>query len=178
MSTIQIALSIGAFILFTALSLTMNRVLSDRGSDIIMSDVSISALSIAQSIVAEIDCKAFDQANIDADGARIRIEDVNELTPFTHFGPDPGENTRIDFNDVDDYYGYEETIHTTYHTDFELSVDVTYADNLGDPTTAQTYYKLVEVRVTHPNIVNSTGSESMEGVVVRKLISNNAIRNQ
>ncbi len=178
MSTFQIALSICALILLTALMLTVNRTSVDRGSDMIMSEVSISALSIAQATLAEIDTKAFDQANIESDGSRIQVEDVNELTQFTHFGPDTGENTRHDFNDVDDYYGYTETIHTNYHTGFELSVDVTYADNLGNPTTARTHYKLVEVRVWHPNMENNIGPQSMEGVLLRKLISNNAIRNQ
>lgn len=63
----------------------------------------IKAAELAQSMLNEIQNKAFDQHS-DMAGGRVRCGDDNGVTCSTVMGPETGE-VRATFNDVDDYNG-------------------------------------------------------------------------
>ncbi|WDD98181.1 type IV pilus modification PilV family protein [Thalassomonas actiniarum] len=95
----------------------------------------VKAAELAQSLLAEITGRAFDQ-NSDMVGGVIRCDDASATvitcTDEANFGAEVGENERSLFNDVDDYHGYSarvnasgDNLDASYNT-FTLAVAVSY----------------------------------------------------
>ena len=66
----------------------------------------VKAAELAQSVLNEIQNKAFDQ-NSDMAGGRLRCGETAALPCSTLMGPETTEDTRDLFNDVDDYNGLD-----------------------------------------------------------------------
>jgi len=97
----------------------------------------------------------------------------------TTFGPDSGETTRLDFDDVDDYHGYgtsgeecpplnmqghslDGTGNLPNYADFCREVSVEYVNETMISSGTPTDYKKVTVTATHPSIPDVV----LEGVKV------------
>ncbi len=109
----------------------------------------IKAAELGQSLLNDISSRAFDH-NSDLSGGRVRCDEPDDggtVKPCSIiFGPEDGlggrtnagENSREDYNDVDDFHGYavhenalEGSLGQSY-SNFTIDVDVHYAgDELG-----------------------------------------------
>jgi len=95
----------------------------------------VKAAELAQSLLNDINARAYDQ-NSDMAGGRIRCgepdDGSNDCTPAADLGPESGENSRGSYNDVDDFHGYEAKLTANEqnlaqgYSNFTISVDVSY----------------------------------------------------
>jgi len=115
----------------------------------------IKAAELGQSLLNDISSRAFAD-NSDMTGGRIRCgEPVGALNSCTEpLGRDGLEgNNRANYNDVDDFHGYEiandlvDPLDGTYHN-FTVEIDVRYAG--ADLGLANTQAKRITVAVTTP----------------------------
>jgi MSHA pilin protein MshD len=116
----------------------------------------IKAAELGQSLLNDISSRAFDH-NSDMSGGRLRCGEPDEATnPCTSsLGPEIGENSRDNYNDVDDFHEYasnddalDNSLGESY-SNFEIYVDVQYAGlelGLADNKLA----KRITVTVTTP----------------------------
>lgn len=115
----------------------------------------IKAAELAQSLLNEIQGKAFDE-NSDRTGGLIRCgENGTTCTSEENFGPEEGANNRRLFDDVDDYHEYTEILnssegafHSGYNS-FSLSISVTY-DGLTLGLSENGLAKKVTITATTP----------------------------
>ncbi len=153
MNTGQSILTIMAMLLLSILVLRVNNTFLSTGSVISRSKVGMIATSIAESRLAEIKSKAFDEYT-----AQGNIPDnhyVNELTAPGNLGPD-GSETYPNFDDVDDYNGFaiNDTVQvqsTMKPEIFRDSCKVEYvdSDNPNDiSNSSPTFNKKITVFVT------------------------------
>ena len=100
----------------------------------------IKASELAQALMNDIMSRAFDE-NSDMAGGFLRcdedqdnngsVDSDEECTDEANFGPETGENTRSDYDDVDDFNGFNERITATDgnldagYNSFDINVVVT-----------------------------------------------------
>jgi type II secretory pathway pseudopilin PulG len=101
MSNIQTFLVIGGMALIGMLSLTFFKSDTTQTASIINNEAIMAATGIAQSMLDKIQTKAFDENTLG-----VLVNDVNNLTLQTSFGPDGGETNELLYDDVDDYNNY------------------------------------------------------------------------
>lgn len=111
-----------------------------------------------------------EQENAAVDYATLRIENIlnsltydeamtdgsepelGTLTLYGSFGPDAGENQESDYDDLDDYHGFSESISHALSADtfrFQVDYSVRYVDpsNPSQPTSASSMAKELTVSV-------------------------------
>lgn len=118
----------------------------------------VKAAELAQSLMNEIMGKAFDN-NSDMAGGRDRCDETGYVNCTTSLGSE-GTETRITFNDVDDYDEYNEKVSSTGdnlhsgYTTFSILVDVSYDSTdllgLGLSPQGNALAKLIQITVTTP----------------------------
>jgi hypothetical protein len=177
MNSGQSVLTIGAFVVLSTMTLNVNTQLTDTGTTGLEMEATLDGISIAQSMLDEVLTKEFDQHT--TGGAR--AYSPNDLTGTSAFGPDgttqiisglDSSSTSVfqsqtKFDDVDDYNGYARKVWNPRFGWFDVSVSVSYA-NEDNPNTTQTdksFYKLVTVRVSHPNLVKDNNNHVIPLVV-------------
>ena len=82
------------------------------------------------------------------------------MTPSSNFGPDAGEATMADFDDVDDFHGFTElnVLHAIGQDTFRFNIDyfVSYIDPIsGDTTSASTYAKQLTASVVSADSIGA-----------------------
>lgn len=91
---------------------------------------------------------AFDESRIGATDIEV---DKALLAAAANFGPESGENTVADYDDLDDYHGFtEDVIHVLSADTFRFSVDYTvrYVDPANPTSTAGTPTLVKELSMT------------------------------
>jgi hypothetical protein len=127
-------------------------------------EASLNAISLAQSLLDEIEVKAYDANSF---GKRCYVN--TDFTPSDQLGPSNVEANTVHlpdnsyphtslagYNDVDDYNKYVRVDTTTRLNNFRDSVSVFYVTE-ADPnkkTTTRTFFKKIVVTVTHPSMKN------------------------
>lgn len=117
----------------------------------------VKAAELGQGFLNDISARAFDEKS-DRSGGRVRCgepnDGSNDCTAEVDFGPELGENSREDYNDVDDFNGYNETkdalglgLDSSY-SNFTVDVVVQYAG--GDLGLADNLAKRITVTITTP----------------------------
>ena len=116
----------------------------------------VKAAELAQSLLNDISSRAFDHKS-DMTGGRNRCDEPDDVTKpcTTSLGPETGETSREDYNDVDDFHEYasnddalDNSLGESYSS-FKIYVDVQYAGlelRLADNKLA----KRITVTVTTP----------------------------
>lgn len=177
MNSGQSVLTIGAFVVLSSMTLNVNTQLTDTGKTGLEMEAALDAISIGQSMLDEVLTKEFDKNT----STGVRAYSPNDLTKTDTFGPDGATQiiTGLDsssasvfqsqtkFDDVDDYSGYARKVWNPRFGWFDVSVNVNYA-NEDTPNTTQSdrsFYKLVTVRVTHPNLVKDNNNQVIPLVV-------------
>jgi hypothetical protein len=107
----------------------------------------IAANGLAQSIIEEIETKAFDEHTITAPAWM-----AASLSPV--LGPDGGESINTQFDDIDDYNGYTKTFDINKVGSFNIKVNVSYVQEMKPdvPSATPTYSKLIRVNISNESL--------------------------
>lgn len=148
-----IELIVGIVVLTISLSIvsTLIAPAEEKSADNILQ---IKASELGQSLMNDIMSRAFDD-NSDMSGGRIRCDETGALACTTVLASELGETKRSQYNDVDDFNGYDELLNSTNevidsgYDQFIIKVTVSYAGTelgLADNSLA----KRITVSVTTP----------------------------
>lgn len=153
----------GAMIIFSMILLNANSLILRNTLIQVEGELEQEVIALGQEIIEEALSKSFDEVTYNAAAPPTLIP--GGFTQPDQLGPDAGENNRSDFNDFDDYNGYESTF-VTEHGEFEISVEVFYVEEEEDlsegeitfvESNSQTTYKKIEVTVTNEYLTRSDG---------------------
>ena len=146
MNTGHSFLSIGALLLFSLVSLNFNSSVLSNTTVEVENKVYLTAFSLADDLIEEIKQKAFDASTID-----FPTTDPSTLTSAYSLGHG-GWETYPDYNDIDDYNGFVQSVSAPHAEGYEITCVVQYVDG-DDPdqiVSTQTFYKKVTVNVDSP----------------------------
>ena len=146
-------LSIGAMALLALISLRFNATLLENRTTEIENKVYLTAFSLADDQIEEIKQKAFDEKTVEW-----KAIPADQLSPAESFGVfDPGESTVNDFDDIDDYNGYQKSVSLPHVENYSVTstIDYVLATDQDVISNTQTYFKRVTVLVTSPYLSHS-----------------------
>ena len=152
MGTGQQLLSIGALILLSLLILNINKSTNNRLTEMYSNSATIAATGIAESMIDEIQSKAFDENTVYK-----AVDKTTDLTSPNSLGPETGETNVHQFNDVDDYNNYTTKDTITNFGVFGVRVKVYYVVNM-DPSvksSISTFAKKVDVYVNNSSLTDT-----------------------
>ena len=157
MSNVQTMLTIAGMVILALISLRFNSTVLNTSDSQTQNKIYLTAFSIADNLIEEIKGKSFDQTTLE-----FPTTNPASLTPPSLLGPDPGE-VYPNFNDVDDYNGYQDTLTAPYFETYYISCSVNYV-NSNDPdavSSTQTFYKKVTVTVSSPFLSHNVSISSI-----------------
>ncbi len=163
----QMMLSIGAMIFLSMLILNVHSSTTDKLIILYSNEAVIEATGLVQALFEEIQTKAFDEFTT-TNAAKER----NLLTPVGSLGEDNSEDLYTDFDDIDDYNGFNVTDAANAMGEFDLAVLVYYVDETSpyDSSGTRTFIKRVDISITNESL--PTVSESLPHTLFfKKLIS-------
>ncbi len=143
-------LTIGALLLFSLVSLNFNSTVLSNTTVEVENKVYLTAFSLADDLIEEIKQKAFDAATLD-----FPTTDPSTLTATNNLGHGWWE-TYPDYNDIDDFNGFVQSVSAPHAEGYEITCVVQYVDG-DDPdqiVSTQTFYKKVTVTVDSPYLRN------------------------
>ncbi len=144
MANIQSFLALGAMTILSIISLLFNSSALQSTNIEIQDKVYLTAFSLADDLIEEMKQKAFDQRTVD-----FQAINQTQLTPPNALGRD-GTEAWPDFNDIDDYKGYQKTTNIPLAEGYKVMCDVVYCNAAGQPQITQQFYKKVTVTVSSP----------------------------
>lgn len=152
MSTGQSMLVIVGLLLFSIFMLTVYRSSTARISLTLLNEATITATGIGQSLIDEIQVKAFDEKTV---GTSISTPD--SLTPSGSLGKDTGETLLTHFDDVDDFHNYTRTDSLSRLGAFNSKVTVSYVQKFTPEvkTTTRTFSKRIDVFVMNQALTDT-----------------------
>jgi MSHA pilin protein MshD len=143
-------LTIGALMLLSIIMLGVNRNNLNTSSILYDTKFGILATSLGTSIIEEANGKSFDLATADSADSIL-----NHLTSPYNLGPATGE-VYPNFNDVDDFNGFRDTIKNLRSAEFRINCKVYYVDPLvsgaDKKVNYRTWHKKICVYVTSPTM--------------------------
>ncbi len=151
----ELLLTIGAIVIFSITSLSINRSMLRNSEAIYSRQAEIFAMSVAQQFIEEAKTKAFDENTIIDTGGSPSIFTGSPL------GPGGGENYPY-FDDIDDYNGFSTTdsdILGEMITSVNISVNYVNDTNLEVAVSSRTYYKKMRVTVNSDYFDNPVTAE-------------------
>ena len=162
MNTGQMFTVLGALVLLSMVSLSINSMIINKTTTMLEAQASLNAISLAQSMLDEIMTKSFDLATVSA-----KIYDPSDLTAPSSLGPSSSEASNVPlpdaanpfrsvkyYNDVDYYHRYRRIASTPTMGPFTILDTVYYVveTNPDQKSSTQTFFKKVIVTVTHQNM--------------------------
>ncbi len=162
MGTGQILSVLGAIMILSMVSLAINTMIVGKTTTMLEAEASLTAISLAQTMIDEVQRKSFDKATVST-----LVYDPTNFTASSSLGPDGSELSNVPlpdsaspynsdkyYNDVDDYNGYSRKASTPLMGTFTLMDSVYYVSesNPDSVSTTQTFFKKIVVRVSHPNM--------------------------
>jgi len=150
MNTSQMLITVGALVLLSLVVLRVNNGFLTTDSVLLDSKLGVLATSVAVSIIEEAEGKAFDQ---ETDSAS--VSDLVDLS--STLGPE--DEVYPNFNDFDDYNGFEKIDTTLPAAEFDVSCEVNYIkeSNLDGKSSFRTWHKKITVYVTSPSMYGEDG---------------------
>ena len=141
----QQILVIGGLFLLSFLGLSYQSSSSSQDSATLYNEAVITGAGIAQSLMEEIQSKAFDENTIL--GA---VDSPDSLTFPLNLGPETGETSRTEFDDIDDYHDYTTTETHNRLGDLEVATKVYYIDKMSPLSKGfgRTFLKRVDIYVS------------------------------
>ncbi len=141
MSNIQTFLTIGAMMLLALVALRFNSAMITSQNSDLSNKVYLTAFSLADNIIEEAKVKSFDETTIN-------FPTTNPSTLSSVMGPDGGEKYP-NFNDVDDFSGFKDTVTAPYFEKYFINCYVHYvsAANQDQISATKTFYKKLVVTV-------------------------------
>lgn len=176
---------LGAFAMLSMLALNVNRTMIGSLVLGLEMEATLNALSVGQSMLDEMMQKEFDQKTVN----KVAYT-YDEITAPAYLGAESGESisgydsaytsggtfhdfqSKLKFNDVDDYKGYRRKVWDSRLGYFTVTDSVYYVSETSpDQTSASaTFYKVLVVVVEHPNLPKATDtSPTSLPVILRDL---------
>jgi hypothetical protein len=152
MSSGQMLFTIAGIVLLSNLILNVHKANTERMLITYTSESVIDASGLAQSIIEEIQTKAFDESTINN-----AIWNIDSLTAKNNLGPESGEYQHTDFDDIDDYNNYSATITLDRMGEFDISIYIDYVNTL-DPAVKSsnpTYSKRIELLLSNYSLLDT-----------------------
>lgn len=146
MTSLQTMLSLGAFVFLTSILLGFYRMVGNTGNDVSASQDGILATSIGTSYIEIAQGKSFDAVT---DTSSIAIGNPSQLTPYNRLGPDGTEDSLYEFNDFDDFKGYQITKEAgTTGRRFTTRFDVCYVEPtyVANRVNSRTFTKRMDLK--------------------------------
>lgn len=162
MGTGQIVTVIVALVLLGVVSLRTNTMMLSKSQTMYDSEASLDAVSYAQTLIDEIMTKSFDAVTITQ-----KVFNASDFTSASGLGPNASEaklvplpdsgntfNSIQNYNDVDDYNGYQRKVTNSRMGTFTLNVGILYVSETkpDQQTSSQTFFKKIVVTVTQANM--------------------------
>jgi hypothetical protein len=137
-------LSIAAIFLLQLLLMNANKHNIERMQLKNTNTAVIAASSVAQSMIEEIQQKAFDENTV----SKSVLNDA-DLTDLSNLGTDTGELSNTQFDDIDDYNGYVTEDSLENIGKFQVSVEVNYRINMHTDQLSikPSFVKLISISV-------------------------------
>jgi len=148
----QQILAIGAIVLLSFIVLSYGNSSNGMLETAFFNEGVISGSALAQSLMEEIQSRAFDEATISQ-----AVTSVHDLTSSNSLGPDNGESDISSFDDVDDYKGYTKTDSLSRMGNFTVSVDIYYVEEMNPEvkSISKTFSKRIDVEVVNSAVSTS-----------------------
>ena len=142
----QLILLAGSMVLLGIISLTIYNSFNSKTDSDLYNEAYITASGIAQSIIDQILTKSFDQNT-----RTTSVSNPSSLTAVASLGPDAGESSVLQFNDVDDYKNYTRADTMSVLGIFNTQVDVNYVSKMNPDqiSAAKTFTKRINIFVTN-----------------------------
>jgi hypothetical protein len=150
-NTGQTMLVLGALVLFSLLLPSLNGSLLYSDRTVTSTNAELTAISLAQKILAEANTKVFDKVCLTSHPTQ-----ATQMTAVASLGKDTGE-TYPNFNDVDDYKNLSLTDSTSLPSvRYTISATCDYVDpaNPANISSNPTYVKKLRVTITGPYLIN------------------------
>ncbi|MBI2418016.1 MAG: hypothetical protein HYV28_08970 [Ignavibacteriales bacterium] len=143
----QQLLVVGAIIILGTLVLTFNRSTQNMNSNNYFNTAIVDATAAAQSVIEEIETKAFDELTVSSSTST-----TTSLTSAGTLGAESGESNRTLFDDIDDYNNFSGVDTLEHFGSFAYKVSVHYVSTASPETnsSAQTFLKKIDVDVFNP----------------------------
>lgn len=169
MSSGQMLLASAALMLLGTIILTANSAMLNNEQVVMDSEFGVASLSLATSLVEEVQGKLFDAAAVDSGVTALsRLTSPGYLGPAANERYRPSDTTKADFNDVDDFHGFwiEYVADTSrpktatyrgesrgFRADYHVRARVVYVSKASPdyPAFTQTWHKKLIVTVTSPS---------------------------
>jgi len=147
MSNINSFISIGSILLLSLISLRFNSTVLENNIVETENKIYLTAFSLADDMIEEIKGKAFDEETVEWHSIT-----ESELTSTEAFGPDAGEVSVSDFDDIDDYNGYSKAVSLPHAENYTVITTVDYVTAADQNVTSvpQTFFKRISVSVSSP----------------------------
>jgi hypothetical protein len=155
-NTGQMLLVLGALVLFSLMLPSMNQTILYNDRTLISTNAELTAISLAEKIIAEAGTKAFDVFCITGTPTS-----PSQLTSAYALGAAYGE-VYPNFNDLDDYHNMSISDTTTFPSvPFNIAGQVVYINpaNPNQTVNYQTYLKKLSVTVTSPYLINPASEQ-------------------
>ncbi len=140
---------LGALVMLSYLVLSIGNTSNVQLEAALLNESIISGSALAQSLMEEIQSRAFDENTISQ-----AITSTDELTSSNSFGPDGEEDSPANFNDIDDYDGYSVTYSLSRMGNFSADVDVYYVAEFEPEivSVAKTFSKRIDITLSNAAI--------------------------
>lgn len=168
----QTMITLGMFILLVMSVISANRMLLDNTQATLEAEAYAASATIANDLLQEALSKRFDYFS-DYSGYQVPTDFSPPDPTKVEWGPSATEKTAVGtspdssykgafksitaFNDLDDYNGYTRMVTANSISGFVVTVKVYYV-NSSAPKVAvsyQTFYKVIEVTVQHPQYLSA-----------------------
>lgn len=148
----QQILAIGAIVLLSFIVLSFGNTSNNQLETAFFNEGVISGSALAQSLMEEIQSRAFDEATISQ-----AVTSANYLTSSNSLGPESGEFDVTSFDDVDDYNGYTKTDSLSRMGNFTASVTIYYIEEMNPEvkSLSKTFSKRIDIEIQNPAISTS-----------------------
>lgn len=152
MNTGQTLMVIGGIFLLTLFILTVYQTSTARLTITYLNEATITATGIAQSMIDEIQMKAFDEKTTTSG-----VSSTDSLTAVGSLGPETGETLSTLFDDVDDYNNYTRSDSLSRMGRFNTKVQVYYVQKMTPETKSlsKTFTKRIDVFVTNFSLTDT-----------------------
>jgi len=155
MNTGQTIFSLAALSLLLTIITSMYRTFAYTDEDLLKSEIGITAVSLATSLIEVAQGKAFDKATDTSD-----VTSTNSLTAIASLGPETGE-VDTTYNDFDDYNNYARVDSFPRSGKFYTNARVVYIDPASPnvASASRTWNKKLTVTVVSPTMQDTIKME-------------------
>lgn len=152
MGAAQTVMLVGGLLLLVVLSLNFYTSYRAKSDLSINSEALTTATTLCQSMLDVMQTRAFDEKTISS-----AVYETDSLTLAASFGPEAGENTVTQFDDINDFHNYIQYDTLGIFGIFQTRVTVRYINKLSPNSfsNTRTFSKLAEIFVTNQYLADT-----------------------